>query len=1013
MSDANSNPDNKTNFSGSSDPKLDEYVKFYSQKPLSRTNSRKSSISESASTTNLTDDERSGLSKFSFLRRRSSVSSASVPTAKLPLVSVATEYNRRPLTAVPDDDGTNYSAWLPKNWEEYKTPARVGTLQPILPEFKNLKPLKRVAFHSSTFLIDPPQQIPSRCPRRGNVEVLPNGTLKCHPLSEEDRKAMEKSHQGQGGGIVVGGTGALHFLEKSDKDKADEQKHDKDREKSEKDQAAAAGLPIIDKPIVHSRVGYTVPVEKMALDLMYTRCCHLREILPIPAILKQIPKDSMAPLPILQFRNPNPTMVEIQTFSDFIRIAPILCISLDGVNLSREQFKIVLSAMSAKTQLTKLSLRNTPLDPEGWSLLCWFLSRNTVLSKLDITQCPQLTVISTKPKKKKTQKEDELVRMTCNRENRTDMDWHLFIATIIARGGIEELILTGCCITDVDVFEKLVNRALSIKTNRLGLAYNNFSPMHMQVIFNDWLFKPFVRGIDLGFNDFSATNQYLKILLELHKQPDFAKKLEHSSLMFLSINSTNLRYCDDFKTILETVFLKLPNLKYLDLSNNPKLFATPESAKDPNEAVNYFVSKLPLFPQLVRLHLETNKLSPDAIVSLANVLPFCKHIAYFSLLGNKLDLAAAASLSHAVKNSKNLCKLEADFDDLPTYFKDRVGLYSMRNMENNIYHSNGGASEDNSHNEELAQQLNEILELKAAGELDLNSDIVRDFITKAKRIRTELRSAVNSMNNLQLKQQLSLEGKETLIRLIFIDSSIGKAMQLIDDKFSSEDMLYSFDGAESRNARRPTYEGDVEVPSISNGRSSPSSKTLFPPAISRTSSKTSLNHLDKEEGNMHRISSTINLAMDQMSDMSGDQIRKKIAGIDLEQLPAVIDFVQKLKAKGVDVTSVFKEIGKKKNDENDAADNSDNEDEGIDLGYITDKLKKLQNESPPSSSEDGKDSKESVSDPAHSKSNQEDFAEHTMTSTPMSMIDSKTLDASSGKEMNELYDEMLHKLNLK
>ena len=58
---------------------------------------------------------------------------------------------------------------------------------------------------------------------------------------------------------------------------------------------------------------------------MYARCCHLREILPIPAILKQIPKGSMAPIPVLQLRNPTPTMIEIQSFADFANCASNLC----------------------------------------------------------------------------------------------------------------------------------------------------------------------------------------------------------------------------------------------------------------------------------------------------------------------------------------------------------------------------------------------------------------------------------------------------------------------------------------------------------------------------------------------------------------------------------------------------------------------------------------------------------------------------------------------------------------
>ncbi|QEL61546.1 hypothetical protein CJJ09_003693 [Candidozyma auris] len=272
-----------------------------------------------------------------------------------------------------------------------------------LPQFKGLKPLKRVAFHSSTFLIDPPQQIPSRNPRKGNVEILPGNVVRIHPLTEADKEAIERSQKGLGGGLVVGGTGALGLIRKDEKEDSDGDEYESPPEKEENpkrgDEDDEPDTAInqhakslgIDKPMLHhkARQGYTVPIKKMALDLMYTRCCHLREILPIPAIAKQIPKGSMAPLPLLQLRNPSPSMIEIQTFADFIRIAPIFCISLDGVSLSLEQFKILLSAMASKTQLEKLSLRNTPIDAEGWSLLCWFLSRNRVISKLDITQCPR------------------------------------------------------------------------------------------------------------------------------------------------------------------------------------------------------------------------------------------------------------------------------------------------------------------------------------------------------------------------------------------------------------------------------------------------------------------------------------------------------------------------------------------------------------------------------------------------------------------------------------------------
>lgn len=997
-----------TNQSGSTDsqdPKLDEYVKFYSQKSISGPSSRKGSIDQLClvNAAKPQPEELSGSSKLtSFLRRR--LTSAASP-ANLPTVSAATEFNRRSNTGM-HEDGSIITSWLPLNLQALSTQSSsTSELQPVLPEFQNLKPLKRVAFHSSTFLIDPPQQIPSRSPRKGNVEVLDDGTLKIGQLTDEDKKAIEKLNMGQGGGIVVGGTGALHYLKKSKDAKEEEEdiqqppeqdeassqtQEDVDTSKQVAKDHPNSSAYVIDKPMTHSKKSYTVPVEKMALDLMYTRCCHLREILPIPAILKQIPKDSMAPLPLLQLRNPHPTMIEIQTFADFIRIAPILCVSLDGVNLSFEQFKILLSAMSAKKQLGKLSLRNTPIDADGWSLLCWFLSRNTVLSKLDITQCPQLIVNNFK-KKKKPEKPDEITRMTCNKENRTDMDWKLFTATLIARGGIEELILTGCCIIDIEVFENLVQRAIGIKTTRLGLAYNNLTPKHIQIVMEHFFFKPFVKGLDLGFNDLSGA-AYLKVLTEFQKTPDFEEKLSKSEVGFLSLNSTNLRFGEEVKSIIEFL-IKLPKLKYLDLSNSAKLFVSFEEGVSDEAVIDWMVSRLPLFPSLIRLHLENDKLSGKSIISIANVLPFCKNLGYFSLSGNEIDTISAASLVQAIKNSKRLCKLEADFDIVPSYFKDRIGLYSMRNMENSIYHKDEEEKDDRNPNI-LTDQLNEILELKSKGELDLKSQVVQDFILKAISIQTELKKSVNVLNNLQLKKELSLEGKETLFRLIFIDSAINKAIKLIDDKFESNDIKNGYDLAE-----RPTEEDETNL-ATDTSEVIESDRTQFPKGLSKSSSKTSLNHLDKEEGNVHKISSQINLQASGLEDLSGEDIRKKIASINLDDLPNVISFVRHLKDRGVDLSTLFSEIKRK----------SDEDDEAIDISYITDKLRKLKTKQETDANKPVDADKES----SEEKTSENDKNDSTgATATPMSMVDSKLLDSHAGKEMNELYDEMLNNINLK
>ena len=76
--------------------------------------------------------------------------------------------------------------------------------------------------------------------------------------------------------------------------------------------------------------------------------------------------------------------------------------------------------------------------------------------------------------------------------------------------------------------------------------------------------------------------------------------------------------------------MKLPNLKYVDFSNNQRLFGTfgksDNEEADANEvaSVNYFISKLPLFPKLVRLHLEMRILVNRQFYKLRKYYHFAK-----------------------------------------------------------------------------------------------------------------------------------------------------------------------------------------------------------------------------------------------------------------------------------------------------------------------------------------------------------------------------------------------------
>ncbi|GEQ66914.1 hypothetical protein JCM33374_g577 [Metschnikowia sp. JCM 33374] len=873
------------------DPRLRDYIRFFRQGDKSEFCIKRQSCEKKKELYRASNEDLEPQSQHfklsSFLRKMNS----SAQSVKEP-VSAKTSF----------DSSTSFESHSPSTQ--------------ISPELRRMKPLKHVAFHSQTFLIDPPQQIPSRTPRKGNVEVLPSGVIRINPLTEADKAAIEKSLRGQGGGLVVGGTGVLGLLEKdpemtpseTGESATGENSLDETEMEIKIDQRAKSlGVEKTTTNMTKTR-SYSVPVKKMALDLMYTRCCHLREILPVPAILKQIPEGSTAPLPLLQLRNPTPTMIEIQTFADFLRIAPIICISLDGVNLSIEQFKVLLSAMCAKTQLAKLSLRNTPIDSEGWSLLCWFLSRNKVVNKLDITQCPPLSLNLLKKKKKINTDEQTIQRMVCNHENRSDMDWSLFTASLIARGGIEELILTGCCITDLSAFEYLIKKAVSIKTFKLGLAYNQISPQHFSIVLESWVLSDNCRGLDLGYNDLSSS-----------------------------------KFNDTFKEFFEQVIVRLPNLKYLDLSNNPKLignyeqlaprlaeikypigqtltdngrdfqepggtkgrkeekistnieessriYETPSSGDSkPNtnkaEDINmYFCSRLPRFKSLARLHLENNGLSSQNLKALFEIVPFCKTLNYLSILGNRLDIYSATSLLQCLRYSTSLITIDADYSGLPEMFKEKVGLYSMRNMDqffnrsmdnnNDLGH---GVSESESYAGSLADELSHLLSRRTDEKLNFESSEVKDVVKRIRRHRLVLQEAFDGLFDLQYKRALNMEGKETLIRLLFVDSALEWALKLVDS---------SLIGRDSSNSPTPVRSDSLPV--------------------SKQQSFTNLSNLDKEEGSVMRLSrfGDENL-LQGLSSTSGEEIRQKLRNANISNIESVIQNISKARDKGMAMKEIF------------------------------------------------------------------------------------------------------------
>ncbi|AJR71453.1 Mhp1p [Saccharomyces cerevisiae YJM1447] len=736
---------------------------------------------------------------------------------------------------VNNPDTSSTSLWSSSSMEF--DPSKITTV----PGLENIRPLKHVSFATNTYFNDPPQQICSKNPRKGEVEVKPNGSVVIHRLTPQERKKIMESTSL---GVVVGGTGQLKLLNPEEDDANAKSKeemapqkqneveaHDEEDNNSQRRnivmaaaeaaaEARAKEAPnelkrivtnneeevtvsktashlTIDKPMISRRGASTSslasmvssdtngtnaddegeilppPSLKIPHDIVYTRCCHLREILPIPATLKQLKKGSTDPIPILQLRNPRPSMLEIWSFSDFLSIAPVLCLSLDGVQLTVQMLRIILSSLVYKQHFEKLSLRNTPLDEEGWKVLCYFVSKAKSLHSIDLTMVPSIKTNVQKPSKSSLK--SKILRMQCNLENRSDMNWDLLTASIALMGGLEEIVISGAKMNSAQ-FKNFILVAC-IATERLGLAYNGLSKSQCDDLAK-WMVQSKVTGLDVGFNDLNGKlSSFTDAVLG-----KIQKANEKNVFKFLSLNGTNLRV-NEHDTFENNEVLKLisvlcysENLKFLDISNNPAIFP---------HCVPTLIDFLPVFVNLVRLHIDYNNLSSTSVVMLAEVLPMCSRLNYFSMLGTELDLASSKALAEAVRKSSSLMTLDVDYVYMPENIKEKISLYALRNIQGELKRVNNDDKDiKDSQFSSLQDQLSLLLTEKADNSEHYNK-MVENFMAKIALARIKISKVVHDLFDLKLNGQLNLEGKEALIRLCFIEASLERGCDLLKQRHNN------------------------------------------------------------------------------------------------------------------------------------------------------------------------------------------------------------------------------------
>lgn len=556
----------------------------------------------------------------------------------------------------------------------------------------------------------------------------------------------------------------------------------------------------------------------LTLDIIYTRCCHLREILPIPSTLRQL-KGKTAPLHVLKFLNPRPTLIDILSFCDFIAVVPIHNVIFDNVTLNSGMLKIILSSLVNSTTLEKIGLRNVVITQNDWPFFCKFVFKNESLSKLDISQT-------------KTRSDLSL------RDHREHMDWNLLTDVIKLRKGkpLEELLLNGIKLIHIPLsqFRNLLTvfgekysqfysevTSLSLASTaglqfnhsentgiRLGLAATEITEDYLVSVLN-WMSHYSVQGVDLSFNNLDP---YLRI---------FAKKfskLPFENLQYFTLNNTNLSNVTDLALLLKYLS-RLPNVKYLDLSNIPDVFPG---------IIPYLYKYLPRFPNLKRIHIDNNNLKHRQIIMLCSILAKCKSLSHVSLLYElkhndtyNEDVHSAstinsdrdvhnldsnkgtyrhqfftrntvwATLYALVRDSPNLFSLDIDYDQVSDEIQSRIALCLMRNMQhavNSDFQVDALSSQDQLlfDGSLVAETADDVLKKLNSNTL-MDKDphlvatkkyILKKYFEKLENLLQNVQETIDNVFEKRKTGELPAKEKENLLRLLLLEKNLKNIIEI-------------------------------------------------------------------------------------------------------------------------------------------------------------------------------------------------------------------------------------------
>ncbi|KAF5656833.1 GIP3-like protein [Fusarium heterosporum] len=428
---------------------------------------------------------------------------------------------------------------------------------------------------------------------------------------------------------------------------------------------------------------------------VYRRCCQLRETPILKKITEQLTDTSnysastgtVNKLDLTDYWLQLPDLV---TLGDYLAIVPVREVLLENSGLGDEGLRVILAGLlAAKRPVVKrrkqkhgdegqggvverLVLKNNKLGPDGWKYLSLFIYLCRSLKHLDLSQI-------TFPRQPQIQQNGSL-------QNGAQIPRG--ISNILAKalgerlgGSTLELVNIGQTGLSTEQLGSIVDGLIQCGVKRLGLSHNQIDEEGMKHVVR-FLSEGHCEGLDLGGNDLCQHTEALATAIE-----------NDTTLWGLGMANCNLTPSALCKIL--PVMVKLPNLRFFDLSQNPALFQSTPSA------VGLLRRYLPKMKVLKRMHLEDAAMTPEQAIAIVEVLPEVQTLAHINITNNAeiVKLADAktedaqeeacalyASLLAAARVSKSLICVDVEVPsenagEIVKAMAKQVVAYCLRNME--------------------------------------------------------------------------------------------------------------------------------------------------------------------------------------------------------------------------------------------------------------------------------------------------------------------------------------------